>query len=242
MTATGRDLFTRIGDYLVYQHEVFGSMQPQEIAIPVQQKVRADEGLPAKLSLATISTLEELEQVCEASPELHTDLPGANLVFGVGNTTSPLMLVGEAPGETEDRLREPFVGEAGQLLNKMLAAINIQRERIYIANVGKRRPKANRTPTKEECSAWYPFLKRQIELINPSVILALGGVAAKTLLHSDAAVGSFRGKFHRWENTGVEILVTYHPSALLRDASYKRPAWEDLQLLRKRLDERGITL
>lgn len=229
-------IFDRIETFLSYQQEVFGPVAV-DVNAPGLTASNAEAETGPNQSLDGIQSLEELKDFCAQTDALNTDLAGATLVFGVGNPKATLMLVGEAPGETEDRLGEPFVGDAGQLLNKMLAAIQIQRNEIYIANVGKRRPKDNRKPTADECLRWYPFLKRQIELVNPSVILALGGVAANTLLHRNDSVLSMRGSLHFWEQTQTRILVTYHPSALLRDESYKRPAWEDLKMLRKYLDE-----
>lgn len=236
-------LIERISAYLEYQQEVFGAMQPHELVVPKPKEAgQPTEELSFVHPAAVAKTLEELEAICATSEDLLTDLPDARLVFGVGNPKSPLVLVGEAPGETEDRLGEPFVGDAGQLLNKMLGAIQIDRSAIYICNVGKRRPKGNRTPTAEECKRWFPYLKRQLELINPKFILCLGKVAAQTLLRRGDAVGNMRGIFHDCDFLPAKILVTYHPSALLRDEKYKRPAWEDLKLLKQRLDAAGIIL
>lgn len=182
------------------------------------------------------SNLDELEALCSRADELKTDLEDTNLVFGVGNPDADLMLIGEAPGEEEDRQGEPFVGAAGQLLNKILAAIDFSREDVYIANILKHRPPNNRNPKPEERERSLPFLLRQIDLISPKLILCLGKVAAQTLLESDQTLGSMRGTFHPFRDK-YELLVTYHPAALLRHEKWKRPAWEDVQLLRKRYDE-----
>lgn len=182
------------------------------------------------------NTLDELKALCMQADVLHTDLPDTNLVFGVGNPTADLMIIGEAPGAEEDKQGEPFVGAAGQLLNKILAAIDFQREDVYIANILKHRPPNNRNPNAEERERSLPFLLRQIDLIEPKLILCLGKVAAQTLLDSDESLGRMRGKFHPFRGK-YELLATYHPAALLRHAQWKRPTWEDVQLLRKRYDE-----
>lgn len=185
------------------------------------------------------NTLEELEALCLKADVLRTDLEDTQLVFGVGNPNADLMIIGEAPGAEEDKQGEPFVGKAGQLLNKILDAINFKREDVYIANILKHRPPNNRNPKPEERERSLPFLQRQIDLINPKLILSLGKVSAQTLLDKkNASLSSMRGKFHKFRGK-YELLATYHPAALLRHAKWKRPTWEDVQLLRKRYDELG---
>jgi DNA polymerase len=142
--------------------------------------------------------------------------------------------VGEAPGASEDELGRPFVGEAGQLLTKILGAIQLTRDDVYICNVLKHRPPGNRDPLPEEVLACQPYLVRQIELVRPKVILALGRFAAQTLLQTSTAIGALRGKLHRYQS--VPLIVTYHPAALLRNESWKRPTWEDVKLARRVLD------
>jgi DNA polymerase len=144
------------------------------------------------------------------------------------------MLVGEAPGATEDETGRPFVGQAGQLLSKILGAIGLRREEVFICNVLKHRPPGNRNPRPEEVSACSPYLVRQIELIRPKVIVALGNFAAQTLLDTKLSIGKLRGQIHRYY--GVPLIVTYHPAALLRNPAWKRPTWEDVQLARRILD------
>lgn len=183
-------------------------------------------------------TLEELEDLCEQADVLRTDLEDTRLVFGVGNPNADLMLIGEAPGAEEDKQGEPFVGRAGQLLNDILEAINFKREDVYIANILKHRPPNNRNPKPEERERSLPFLLRQIDLINPKLILALGKVSAQTLLDNNSSLASMREKFHKFRGK-YELMATYHPAALLRHAKWKRPTWEDVQLLRKRYDELG---
>lgn len=189
--------------------------------------------LQQKLDACT--TLEELKQLCAKSEELKTDLKDTNLVFGVGNPEADLMLIGEAPGEQEDKQGEPFVGPAGQLLNKILNAINFERGDVYIANILKHRPPGNRNPKPEERQRSLPYLERQIELVNPKLILCLGRVSGTTLLDREDSLRNMRGKFHQFR--GVELTVTYHPAALLRNAQWKRPTWEDVQMVRRRYDE-----
>lgn len=182
------------------------------------------------------NSLEELKALCQQADVLHTDLENTNLVFGVGNPNADLMLVGEAPGAEEDKQGEPFVGRAGQLLNEILAAINFERDDVYIANILKHRPPNNCNPKPEERQQSLPFLLRQIDLIKPKLILCLGKVAAQTLLDNNNSLSSMRGKFHQFRGK-YELMATYHPAALLRHPKWKRPTWEDVQLLRKRYDE-----
>jgi len=153
-------------------------------------------------------------------------------VFGVGDENADWMLIGEAPGAEEDRLGDPFVGQAGRLLDNMLAAIDLSRAKnVYIANVLKCRPPGNRNPQPEEVAKCTPHLVRQIELVQPKLILAMGRFAAQTLLETDASISSLRGKVHRYR--GVPLIVTYHPAYLLRTLADKAKAWEDLVFARK---------
>jgi DNA polymerase len=142
--------------------------------------------------------------------------------------------VGEAPGANEDETGRPFVGQAGQLLTKILGAINLTRDEVFIANVLKHRPPGNRNPRPEEVEACRPYLIRQLELIQPKVIVAFGTFAAQTLLETKLAIGKLRGQVHRYR--GIPLIVTYHPAALLRNPAWKRPTWEDVQLARRILD------
>lgn len=154
-----------------------------------------------------------------------------NLVFGVGNVNADLMFVGEGPGADEDAKGEPFVGRAGQLLNNMISAMGIKREDVYIANVVKCRPPQNRTPEKDECDTCSPFLMRQIDVIKPKVIVALGAVAAKNLLAVNDSMSNLRGRWYDFRDS--KLLVTYHPAYLLRDPRQKKEAWKDLQMVMK---------
>jgi DNA polymerase len=155
------------------------------------------------------------------------------IVFGVGNPHAELMFVGEGPGADEDEQGEPFVGRAGQLLNKMIEAMGLKRWQVYIANVVKCRPPGNRTPERDETETCSPFLLRQIETIQPKAIVALGAVAAKSLLQINASMGELRGKSYDFR--GSRLFVTYHPAYLLRDPRQKGEAWKDLQQVMKYL-------
>ncbi len=166
------------------------------------------------------------------------------IVFGVGNPRAELMFVGEGPGADEDAQGEPFVGRAGQLLNNMIKAMGLRREDVYIANVVKCRPPGNRTPERDECDTCSPFLMRQIAVIKPKVIVALGAVAAKNLLAINAPMSELRGRFYDFMPAGVRndpswqgarLAVTYHPAFLLRDPRQKGEAWKDLQMVMKYL-------
>ena len=158
--------------------------------------------------------------------ELHKQRTQA--VFGVGNRAAEWLIIGEAPGAEEDRQGEPFVGRAGKLLNNMLLAIGLKREEVYIANIVKCRPPNNREPTPDEAQSCSPYLARQVALINPKIILAVGRVAAQNLLKTDRPVGSLRGKHFCYDNTDIPVIVTYHPAYLLRSPQEKHKAWQDL--------------
>jgi DNA polymerase len=153
-------------------------------------------------------------------------------VFGVGNTRSDWLIVGEAPGGEEDRRGEPFVGRAGQLLDAMLLAIGLPRESVFIANILKCRPPGNRDPRPEEVMRCLPFLHAQIELLEPRLILVVGRIAAQTLLATDAPLARLRGKLHQFGAARTPLVITYHPAYLLRTPADKRKAWEDLKFAR----------
>jgi uracil-DNA glycosylase len=174
------------------------------------------------------------------------------IVFGVGNPDAELMFVGEGPGADEDEQGEPFVGRAGQLLNNMIGAMGLKREQVYIANVVKCRPPGNRTPERDECDTCGPFLMRQIAVVKPRVVVALGAVAAKTLLGVNDSMANLRGRFYEfspmlpknaperdpaWQST--KLAVTYHPAYLLRDPRQKKEAWKDLQMVMGELGLKG---
>ena len=174
----------------------------------------------------------ELKQAVPACTACGLHKTRTQTVLGVGDENADWMLVGEAPGAEEDRLGEPFVGQAGRLLDNMLAAIGLRRgANVYIANVLKCRPPGNRNPEPEEVAKCTPFLKQQIALIRPKLIVAMGRFAAQTLLASDATISSLRGRVYRYE--GVPLIVTYHPAYLLRNLPDKAKAWADLLFAKK---------
>jgi uracil-DNA glycosylase family 4 len=199
-------------NYLVYQRNIGMT----EILMPRKSR--------------DIETLEEIREdlgECTRCP-LHRDR--LNIVFGEGNRSARLMFVGEGPGADEDREGRPFVGRAGQLLTKMIQAMNLDRSEVYISNIVKSRPPGNRNPAALEIGACFPFLERQIAAIQPEVIVALGKIAANTLLETGEPIGKLRGKFH--DRQGIPVMPTYHPSFLLREDSskrYKAEAWSDLK-------------
>ncbi len=154
-------------------------------------------------------------------------------VFGVGSVEATWLIVGEAPGAEEDRQGEPFVGRAGQLLNAMLRAIGLEREQVFIANVLKCRPPHNRDPAPLEVAQCLPYLERQIALLRPRIMLAVGRISAQNLLKTDVPLGRLRGQVHHFGISRVPLVVTYHPAYLLREPAQKRKAWEDLQFARE---------
>jgi len=155
-------------------------------------------------------------------------------VPGEGPADARLVVVGEGPGRTEDETGRPFVGQAGQLLTKILGAIELKREQVFICNVVKCRPPENRTPQYDEVAACVPYLFRQIDLLKPKVILAMGNAAAQTVLNTKQSLGALRNRVHRFR--GIPVIVTYHPAALLRNPNWKRPTWDDVRIARRLLD------
>ena len=168
---------------------------------------------------------------CQRCPLFKTR---TNLVFGAGNPDTTLMFVGEAPGRDEDREGIPFIGRAGQLLTKIIQAINMTREQVYITNILKCRPPNNRNPETEEIEKCYPFLQQQIKVIQPQIICALGAFAAQTLLQTKTPIGRLRGRGHPFNKHSL-VIPTYHPAFLLRNPNKKRDVWEDMQLVMKLL-------
>lgn len=201
------------------------------------ESFKAPEPLPtggASPELVAARTLDEVAAVIAKCTACALSATARNHVPGEGNPEAKFVVVGEAPGATEDALGRPFVGKSGDLLAKILDAIGFKREDVFICNVLKHRPPGNRNPTKPEIAACSPFLLRQLDLLQPRVILALGTFAAQTLLQSDAPIGKLRGQEHRYH--GIPLVATYHPAALLRNPNWKRPAWEDVQLARRIFD------
>jgi uracil-DNA glycosylase len=259
--------YNELGIYDFYQRERQVSESSAAPGEEPQQELR-EEMSPRKTVVVASVPDERTLEVLSPKPEQSTTDPVAALkliredlgdctrcklhqqgrkqiVFGVGNPRAKLMFVGEGPGADEDTQGEPFVGRAGQLLNNMIKAMGIRREDVYIANVVKCRPPGNRTPERDECDTCSPFLMRQIAVIKPKVVVALGAVSAKNLLAINAPMSELRGRFYdfmpagarssdpSWQ--GAKLAVTYHPAFLLRDPRQKGEAWKDLQMVMKYL-------
>jgi uracil-DNA glycosylase len=185
---------------------------------------------------STSPTLEQMEALIQDCQKCRLGATRTKLVFGKGNPNADIMVIGEAPGADEDMAGEPFIGRAGQLLTKMLEAVNFKREDVFIVNMLKSRPPNNRDPKPDEIEACEPYLWKQILLIKPKMILCLGRIAAVSLLKGkETVLGKMRGNVY--EYYGIKVMATYHPAALLRNPDWKRPAWEDLQQFRKMYDE-----
>lgn len=193
----------------------------QPDAEPAREASEAGAGTPAY-------DWDELRAAVAACTRCGLHEGRTQTVFGVGNPAADWMIIGEAPGAEEDRRGEPFVGRAGKLLDEMLLAVGEKRENVFIANILKCRPPNNRDPRPDEAASCRPYLERQIELLQPKIILAVGRIAAQELLQSDAPVGRLRGKVHQLG--GTPLVVTYHPAYLLRSPSQKRKSWDDLCL------------
>jgi DNA polymerase len=178
-------------------------------------------------------SLPDLASVAKQCTACRLHQGRTHVVFGVGNPQAELMFVGEAPGRDEDLQGEPFVGRAGQLLTRIIQAIGLRRQDVYIANVIKCRPPNNREPQEDEIARCEPYLIRQVELIRPKVIVALGTYAAQTLLKTKLPISQLRGRFHTYH--GSKLMPTFHPAFLLRNPERKRDVWEDMQLVQREL-------
>lgn len=188
----------------------------------------------------SVIDLKELasEIACCTRCDLHKER--TQTVFGIGDLNAELLIIGEAPGAEEDRLGEPFVGPAGKLLNSMLGAIGLSRQQVYIANILKCRPPSNRDPKPEEVTQCAPYLARQVEMIQPRLILAVGRIAAQNLLQQTTPIGKMRGQRYTYGQLEIPVIVTYHPAYLLRSPREKRKAWADLVLVKELLREGSI--
>jgi uracil-DNA glycosylase len=253
-----RDLATRDNTAVASTHEPpIESFQPQQreamsarksAPVPVIEDGETLQAISAKPEYQVndpVAALKIIRQDIGACTRCKLSQGRTNIVFGVGNPRGELMFVGEGPGADEDAQGEPFVGRAGQLLNNMIKAMGLRREDVYIANVVKCRPPGNRTPERDECDTCSPFLMRQIAVIKPKVIVALGATAAKNLLAMNSSMAELRGRFYDFMPTGVRsndpswqgarLAVTYHPAFLLRDPRQKAETWKDLQMVMKYL-------
>jgi DNA polymerase len=265
--------YNEMGIYDFYRQPVSNRADEDAIIISTDQPELGEEMSPRKAAAVAVPVVEEnIFETIVLKPEqsvsdpvkalkiIREDLGDCTrcvlhkqgrkqIVFGVGNPSAELMFVGEGPGADEDAQGEPFVGRAGQLLNNMIKAMGITREQVYIANIVKCRPPGNRTPERDECATCSPFLMRQIAVVKPKVIVALGAVAAKTLLAMSASMMQLRGRFYDFRPAGIrsndrsndpnwdgcKLAVTYHPAFLLRDPRQKGEAWKDLQMVMKEL-------
>jgi uracil-DNA glycosylase family 4 len=212
--------------------DLFGFAAPK--APPEQEQLPSYPNEPW-VSASSLAELDSMICDCVKCPLGQTR---TKFVFGVGNPNADIVMIGEAPGADEDAQGEPFVGRAGQLLNKILEAIRFKREDVYICNILKCRPPNNRDPEAVEIDTCEPYLWKQLELIKPKIIVCLGRIAAITLLRITDSLNNMRGKIYMYR--GIKVLVTYHPAALLRNPHWKKPTWEDVQFLRKIYDEMKV--
>ena len=203
----------------------------------IQPTVRGGDVAQGSVVTPVPEVWQRLERQVSACTACGLHAARTQTVFGVGDRHADWMFIGEAPGFEEDHQGEPFVGRAGKLLDKMLAALGFDRSRVYIANVIKCRPPDNRNPQTDELAACNSYLQEQIKLVRPRIIVALGGVAAHTLLNTEVPVGKLRGRVYSFGETGIRLVVTYHPAYLLRAPQQKRKAWEDLQLAQRAISE-----
>ncbi len=217
------NLINKVKSYFMQQEELFG-----ELIYPTAKVQKP------KTELSNMKTLDELNSITSGCLKCTLGHTRTNLVFGVGNPKSRVMFIGEAPGADEDAQGEPFVGRAGQLLNKILAAIEMKREDVYICNILKCRPPDNRDPMANEMEICTPYLEKQIDLIKPEFIICLGRIAAQWLLKTNDSLTKLREKVHEYK--GAKLIITYHPAALLRNPNWKRPAWEDMKMFKKMFD------
>ncbi|HTR80422.1 MAG TPA: uracil-DNA glycosylase [Bacteroidota bacterium] len=227
-------LVTGVQQYLMQEQDLFGN-----IIYPADGHLESKKEIPSagypKEPWTGKASLQELNSaICECQ-KCPLGATRNKFVFGVGNPHAGLVLVGEAPGADEDAQGEPFVGRAGQLLNKILEAINFKREDVYICNILKCRPPNNRDPQPAEVEQCEPYLWKQLEIIKPKIILCLGRISAQVLLKTTDSLTKLREGVHDYR--GIPLMVTYHPAALLRNPNWKRPTWEDVQRMRKMYDE-----
>lgn len=195
---------------------------------------REEDTMPKTSTAPNASALAELAGIVAGCTECPLHERRTKTVFGVGDSRTKVMFVGEAPGRDEDVKGEPFVGRAGQLLTKILAAVDLKRENVYITNILKCRPPNNRDPQESEIRCCEEYLKKQIELIQPKLVCALGRISAQWLLRTNAPLSTLRTGEYYYE--GIRVLPTYHPAALLRNPAYKKPTWEDFKKLKAILD------
>lgn len=215
--------------------DLFGKLPDPSLDETLSPYERIEALIPGDSPLHDMTSLDEIRDWLAETVLVPIDRDRINPVLGTGDPDADLMVIGEAPGADEDRQGEPFVGRSGQLLDKILEAVLFKREEAYITNILKSRPPGNRDPLPEEVESHIPVLYKQIALVRPKVILAVGKSAGNGLLGKKSSLASLRGKFNDFY--GLPLMVTYHPAALLRNPQWKRPTWEDVKLLRTRYDQ-----
>ena len=224
-----------------------GDVRPAPTATPPASRLPASDLPPAGLSydppggdlfsndpVPQASTLDAIARLVASCTKCRLCEGRRHTVPGEGAADAKVVVVGEGPGRVEDETGRPFVGPAGELLTKILSAIELPRERVFICNVVKCRPPDNRLPQFDEIAACVPYLFRQIEIVKPKVILAMGGTAAQTVLNTKQSLGALRNQIHRFR--GIPVIVTYHPAALLRNPNWKKPTWDDVRIARRLID------
>jgi DNA polymerase len=255
------DFYRELGIGPLYRREARSNPLPEVLEVISEEAAEIEAALEAIDEPAFVSTAQDNTDRAAALQLIANDigpdcqrcklgeLGRKQIVFGTGDPHAELMFIGEGPGADEDAQGLPFVGRAGQLLNNMIAAMGLKREQVYIANIVKCRPPGNRTPERDECDTCSPFLMRQIRVIRPKVIVALGATAAKNLLSVNDSMNSLRGRFYDFspprtlmdadEPFSCKLSVTYHPAFLLRDPRQKKEAWKDLQIVMRYLGLRA---
>jgi DNA polymerase len=233
-----QEIVTSFALYLHNQHALGMESLPSRDGKKILRTIdKMIEELKKKKSLSELKTitLEEVRKELEDCKRCRLYSSRTQIVFGKGKPNASLVFVGEAPGREEDLAGEPFVGEAGRLLTRIINAINLKREEVFITNVIKCRPPNNRDPKPEEIKACLPFLKKQLQAIRPRLICALGRIAAQTLLETTERISRLRGKIFEFQN--IKVVPTFHPASLLRNPQWKREVWKDIQLVQKLLEE-----
>jgi uracil-DNA glycosylase len=241
----GGEAIAAVQSYIHYLQRLGVTALPVTLAAPVRTEAAA---LPARASATTrpaqgaARDAEPAVRLAQLAAAVHDcrkcglHRGRTQVVFGTGDPTAALVFIGEAPGHDEDVQGEPFVGAAGQLLNRIIAAIGLRREQVYILNIIKCRPPQNRNPQPDEIAACWPILQAQLACLRPRIICALGTFAAQTLLQTEERISRLRGRFHRLGD--IQVMPTYHPAFLLRNPQYKRAVWEDMQLVQGALELR----
>ncbi|ORJ59580.1 uracil-DNA glycosylase [Geothermobacter hydrogeniphilus] len=217
--------------------EDFANLGIEQISLPSQEMMSKTAADHSPVQADVRETLDQIRADLGECRRCKLCEKRNHIVFGVGNPDARLVLVGEAPGREEDRRGEPFVGEAGRLLDRILFAMGLQRPDVYICNVEKCRPPGNRDPEPDEVAACEPFLKRQLAAISPQVIISLGRVASQALLREQTAISRLRGQWREYQ--GIPLMPTFHPAYLLRNPTAKREVWEDVKQVMRRLEGPG---